>query len=211
MAGCGDSDSGATKVVILDLQAVARALGRDQELKIILEAAQNTLLQQLEQIRGAAQKQLDEEKKKVGEKPSDEQNKQLATLGGQLQQGMNSKINEANSKFAQYKVGLVEQFKSEVKPVALKIAKDRGAGVILLPAEQVFAAEPASDITTEVITQLKTTAKPWLQQAPAGTAPAAAPAPAPAPAAPAATTPAPAAPAATEPAKEEPKKEESKK
>jgi Skp family chaperone for outer membrane proteins len=204
LAGCDDSGSRSTKVVVIDLQIVARSLQRDAEIQALINNANNQLATQLQSIAATRQKEFEDEKAKLPKEPTPEQAKQLADKGAALQQAVNANINEANTKFRQYQLGLIQRFRDEVKPAAQKIARERGAGLILIPTDSMLAFDPACDITHDVVEAMRSDAsiKPWVSRAPApvpGAAPAPVPAPGPAPMAPAAA-PAPAAPVTPAPA-----------
>src|SRR4051794_32582771 len=89
LAGCNSSpaspNSGrhnpaANGVAVVDLDAVAKRLGKDVEIAKSLDQKQTTLKERVDAIQESAVSQLRELKKKMGEKPSDKQQQEFRTL-----------------------------------------------------------------------------------------------------------------------------------
>jgi Skp family chaperone for outer membrane proteins len=81
----------------------------------------------------------------------------LLTLAGTLNEEFGKARVSAQAVLSQEQVALVQKFRDEVFPVAKEIAQERGFKTILLKSESVlFAWEPESEITEEVIKRMST-------------------------------------------------------
>lgn len=174
------SSAEAPKVALLDINAVAKALGRDQEVVALAEAARQNLVGQLQKLAGDRRKEIlgeqakvDDAKSKLGEKPKADDEKKFqelvktaTTKVQQLQSAQNANITEANTKYSQYRSALLVKFKDEIRPFASRIAKARGAVVVFLPSEDMMLFEPAVDITPDVIVAMRGNIQPWVKLEP---------------------------------------------
>jgi len=147
------SSAGATAAV-LDLSAVAKALGRDEVLKQQIQAAGEQLRQQLTEFSIGLQTKLNEEKAKLGSEPTEDERQklreQLLTAQRQVQQSQVL----ARQKAAQFQNQLALQFRDEIRPVAAEIARKKGASTVLLANTLLWFDAPV-DITGAVIDAMR--------------------------------------------------------
>ena len=141
-------------VAVLDLGAVAKALGRDEVFKEQMESARQQLRQQLEEFSSGLQGQLREEQSKLGEAPTPEQQQELRQKLVQAQRQVQQSQILARQKAAEFQTGLALQFRNEVQPLAAEVARSKGASTVLL-SNTLMWFEPAVDITGEVIDKLR--------------------------------------------------------
>lgn len=141
-------------VAILDLGAVAKALGRDEVFREQVEAAGQELQQQLTQFSSGLQDKLREEQAKLGEAPSEEERQQLQRLVVDAQRQIQQSQLLARQKAAEFQTQLATQFRSEVQPIAAQVARSKGASSVLL-SNSVMWFEPAIDVTGAVIDALR--------------------------------------------------------
>lgn len=147
-------------VALLDLDAVAKRLGRDVVISEQLKATNDALAEGVTKAKGDLQSQLDKSQQEVGEKPTDEQKQQLLQLGQTLNSQLQTKVQEAREEFNSKQVDLVRQFREEVKPVAQKIAAKKGMNTVLIRSDiVVLTADTAVDITDDVVAEMITTGK----------------------------------------------------
>lgn len=144
----------ASTVAILDLGAVAKALGRDEVFRGQVEAAGKELQQQLTQFSSGLQDKLREEQAKLGDAPSEEERQQLQRLVVDAQRQIQQSQLLARQKAAEFQTQLATQFRSEVQPIAAQVARSKGASSVLL-SNSVMWFEPAVDITGAVIDALR--------------------------------------------------------
>ena len=142
-------------VAVVDLDVVARRLGRDTQMNNVLKQKEATFNEQLKALQTSLRAQYDEKKKDSGDSPSDERMKELQTLdqqlGAQLTQARQRSQNELN----RYRQELISRFREQIKPVLRHVAVARGLSIVV-PKDQsiLIAVEPAAEITDGVIQQL---------------------------------------------------------
>lgn len=157
-AGCGQQSGGssasATKggLAVIDLDVVAKAVGRTREMNDALKLKQNSFDQALQRAKADFTKQIADKKAEFGETPTEEQQQQLVqmerTANTQLLQG----ARKAQVALDEYRQQLVAEFRAEIKPTASQVAAEKGLGVVI-PKNEGFllAVDPGVDITADVI------------------------------------------------------------
>lgn len=156
LSACGPTAGpGKGGVALIDLEDAAKRLGRDVAITEELQSAGAVLGDQL----AAAQKELQEEfareKQAVGDKPTAADTEKLTELGRSLNVQFQQKQQQAQQELAAKRLALVNRFREEVKPVAMKIAASRGLEVVLVKSDVVVLAnEPGVDITDAVVAEL---------------------------------------------------------
>ena len=162
LAGC-DKLSGAAgpatgtqtpAVAVLDVEAVAKALGRDEVFRQQVQAAGQQLQQQLSEFSSGLEGKLREEQARLGAEPSQEERQQLARMAVDAQRQVQQGQALARQKALEYQNKLVAEFRAELRPVASEVALERGASAVLL-SNTVLWFEPTVDITGEVIDELR--------------------------------------------------------
>jgi Skp family chaperone for outer membrane proteins len=141
-------------VAVLDLAAVAKALGRDEVFKEQVLAAGKQLQDQLAQFTSGLQDKLREEQAKLGEKPTEAEQQQLQKMVVEAQRQVQQSQVLARQKALEFQNQLATQFRSEVQPVAGEVARAKGATSVLL-TNTVMWFEPAVDITGAVIDAMR--------------------------------------------------------
>lgn len=146
-------------IVIVDLNAVAKALGRDEVMQNEIQEAEAKLKTQLEQIAKNIQDQVVVEKEKLGSKKSEENNIKLQQLALQAQQTFRKEQMAAEQQAAQFRKELVAKFREEVKLVAEPIAIERKAVMVKLVSDDLLWFDASNDITGEVINRMRASAE----------------------------------------------------
>jgi Skp family chaperone for outer membrane proteins len=147
-------------IAILDLDAVAKRLGRDVAIADQLKAENDTLVTQLGKTKDELQSQLDSSAQAIGDKPTDADKQKLVELGQSLNARLQAKQQEARQELSQKQLTLIRQFREEVKPVAQKIAAGKGMNTVLLRSDiVVLSADPSVDITDAVVAEMISSGK----------------------------------------------------
>jgi Skp family chaperone for outer membrane proteins len=170
-------------VAVVDLDEIAHRLGRDAEMQQAFQGQTDRMQQALAAIQQKAVSQLEDARKHLGETPTQEEATSFLKLRQSAQVQLNQIKQQAEQKLGQHRQQLVNQFRDDAKPVAAKIARQRGFTTVVTKNDSfVFAFEEAVDITDEVA-QAMLAARPApaqpatpAQAVPASTQPAAAPA-----------------------------------
>lgn len=172
LAGCGPAPAPAPSptppptpapakggAAILDLDAAAKRLGRDVAILTELKEAGAPIRDQLAASQKDYQAQIDRLKASHGAKPSEADNQKLAELTRTLSQQFQQQQQQAQQELNTKRAALINRFREEVKPVALKIATARGLGIVQLKNDlTILTCEPDLDITDEVVAELTRTA-----------------------------------------------------
>lgn len=141
--------------LIVDLNAVAKALGRDEVMQKEIQAAETNLREQLIKIAANIDEQVAAEKKKLGNKQSEENNAKLQQLALEAQQTFRKEQMAAEQQAAQLRKQLVNTFREEVKLIAESVAIERKAAMVKLVADDLLWFDKSNDITGEVISGMR--------------------------------------------------------
>ncbi len=153
LTGC--QPPGHSPVAIVDLDAVARALGRDDVIAQQINAANEQLSSQVLQIAKTLQEQLREQQAQIGEAGEQADQSQLEARTAEANRQLQATQQEARQRAALFRTAVVNEFRNEVAPVAQQIAVDRGARIVLTSAVPTVWFDAEIDITDEVIAQMR--------------------------------------------------------
>ena len=145
----------SNQIAVVDLNTVAKALGRDDAIVKNVKTANDKLNQQLEQITADVQKQLETEKTKLGEKPSKEKEQKFIQLVQQANNQLSQTKQVAIQKSQQLQNSLVAEFRNEVSNISQEIAQENGYLTVLAINDGLLWVDATVDITSEVITKMR--------------------------------------------------------
>lgn len=159
--GCGfqpgsaqTATSAASKggIAVIDLDVVAKSIGRTQEINETWQVRKNALDQALQKLQASFNEQLAAKKTEFGEEPTEEQMKQLAAMQREATNKLVQAGRKAQADLDQYRQQMIANFRAEVRPFAQQVASDKGLGVVI-PKNEGFllSIDPAVDITADVI------------------------------------------------------------
>ena len=168
VASCPSSSN--QSLAVLDLDRVAKALGRDLSLQRNFSSVEAELRGQLEKLRDSLNRELGAAQGKVGAKPDAEQVKQLETMRAQAQKRFDEGGAEAQRLVQQRRQEMLSAFRDEVRQVARRIAARKNIAVVLLQTETVFDADPSVDLSNDVIAEMRKTETPAANTKAEGTA-----------------------------------------
>lgn len=137
VAGCDRSPD----VAVVDVDAVAKAIGRDEVVKQQMQAAREQLAQQLNQHAEALKQRLEQT-------PSQETE---AAARRDWQQAMSL----AEQRAREYQLVLIAEFTEQLRPVTEKIARAHGVRVVFSAKTSTLWFEPEADLTGAVIAELR--------------------------------------------------------
>ena len=157
----------APRSVVMDLDAVAKAMGRDAAIAAKVEAATQQLNTQLLQAAREMEEELKKIQTQIGSAPSPEQLAKLRQARQQVQQNIqNNKLLAENAR-NRVRGEQILLLRDEVRPIAAQIAKSRHADVVLLASQEVMWFAPSADITSEIIAKMRADASNPATAAPA--------------------------------------------
>jgi Skp family chaperone for outer membrane proteins len=161
LAGCGFQPGGQATakggLAVIDLDQVAKSVGRTQEINESWKVRQNALAQQLQAAQKSFKEQISAKETEFGEQPTEEQQKMLTAM----KQQANAKLLEADRKakanLDAYRNEMVASFRNEVRPFAQQVASEKGLSVVI-PKNEGFllSVDPGVDITNDVILSYQT-------------------------------------------------------
>ncbi|MGE0609619.1 MAG: OmpH family outer membrane protein [Pirellulales bacterium] len=161
--GCGQMGAGPAaepaaqsgKVAIVDLDEVARRIGRAEEMDAAVVERQQEINADLAKLQAGYVKQFETEREKLGEDATDEEQQKLARYGAELDQKFNVTRQQRSGELAGYRQDLIQQFREDVRPIAQTIAGDRGMTIVVTKNDTViYAYEPDCDITDAVAAKM---------------------------------------------------------
>ncbi len=163
VTACGDGGG----VAVVNMETVARALGRDATIEQQIGTRTEELRGELEQVAKEIAEKLEAEAAKAPE--------QRAQLQQQAQAAFHEQQLQAQEVLAQLRTKLATDFRDEVKAVARSVAKERGFSAVFVD-EVVLYYEDTRDITSDVTRAMRGSAATDAgDAAPAAASPAGAP------------------------------------
>jgi Skp family chaperone for outer membrane proteins len=139
-------------VAILDIDEVARQLGVEEKVRVDLLNMQNNLNADLQRTQTTMQNQMSGVEKAAGEKPTEEQQKQIVATNQQLNEEFNRIKAQAQQTLAQERVRMINDFRVRLEPISLKAAEALGLEVVLMKVTPpVFAYATSVDITQATV------------------------------------------------------------
>jgi Skp family chaperone for outer membrane proteins len=156
LSACGpETPQGSGRTAVINMDQIAAALGRDQMIQSRIQAAEQEAEQRLNRLREELQQQLETKRRELGENPTDAQQEAIGRMGMEAEQRFRQEVAQVQEAAARLRAGLVSQFREEVRPSAERIGKSRGFAIVLIHHDAVLSYQPDSDITLDVIEELK--------------------------------------------------------
>lgn len=157
----------ANTIAVIDLDLVATRLGTDQQLQAALQQRQNQINQELNVMRQNFQNQVVQAQQvlnarvqqgqQISQAEIDGLQNDVAALNVQLQRAQATGQQTLN----QTQIALIQQFRSQVRPVVQQIAVERGYSLVITKNEAVvYTYDQAHDITMEVVSRMSTPVVP---------------------------------------------------
>ena len=157
--GCGNSttpeQAQTGSVAVIDLDSVAKELGRDVEITRKLKTKQNELNGQLAALKNAFLTQIQAKQKEFGTPLTEEQQKQLKAMQIETNYRLQQAQAQARAAIANYRQQLVAEFRKEVLPHAQTVAKEKGFSTIVPKNDMIISVEPVAEIAGLVATEMK--------------------------------------------------------
>jgi Skp family chaperone for outer membrane proteins len=153
--GCDHSThSGNGPVAVVDLDAIARKIGKDKQMLEMIEQRQVSLNDQVIAAQNSLIEQLNQKKSELG-KIGDEESRQLLQLQGQANSILATTRTQAQTNLTSFQQEVVDRFRNEIKPVAMELATQKGCRVVLSKNDSVvFAFDETVDLTDEVAAKI---------------------------------------------------------
>ena len=145
----------AVNVAVIDLDEVARRVGRDAKMNSSIQQRQELLNQQLVTIRRSFENELLARKNAIGTDPTDEQSQELLQLRRDADLKMNEANRQARANLKQHQGELINSFREDTRAALNPLAKEQGIMLIVSKNDTViFNYESALDITNQVVERM---------------------------------------------------------
>lgn len=158
VTGCGDSGGGsqaAGGVAVVDMDAVAKDLGRDIAIAQELQQYERSLDADLRGKQADYERIIKEEEIKLGVKPSDEDKAKFAQLQQRVGMDFRQRMQKAGNDLQERRGELIRKFREDISPTALKVADSRGLTVVMIKHEGILDFAKTADITEDVVKALR--------------------------------------------------------
>lgn len=155
LSGCNPFAGSSPAVLVVDLDAVAKASGRQESMQKELEFANVRLSEQLKLVASQLENAVADEKDKIGEKPSADERQQFDDLLLQAQKQLQNSKQLAVQQANVFRSELIIEFRQEVADIAQQIALDRHSKIVMVTNFDALWFDPAADITDEVIAVMR--------------------------------------------------------
>ena len=148
-------------VAVIDLDEVARQLGRELSIKQSLTAREANLNQQLETLRVSYANLLNQRKQELTEQPASSEVAQVQAFEQQAVAKIQEARQQAQNHLLTQKRDLITAFREEVKPIAAEVAATRGLSLVVSKNDTfLFAFDSGVDITSDVVAKMQSSATP---------------------------------------------------
>jgi Skp family chaperone for outer membrane proteins len=138
-------------VGVVDLDLVAKRLGRDLEMESLVQERLTTINGKLTNLRNSLRRLYDERKESYGAEPTEEQKKELLAMQDRMEVQLAEARRNGESELVVYKQALVNQFREQAKPVLKEVAADRGLSIVVPKNDGLLLTiDPGAEITDAV-------------------------------------------------------------
>lgn len=155
MTACDRLPGGSPSMVVVDLTAVAKATGQDAIMQKQMDDGRQELTAQLQEIAQNLETELNEERDKLGDSPTEAEQQALQQKINQAQQQYSQNQTAAQQQVQQFEAGVVLQYRESLQPIVREIAMARGATVVRLADSAVLWFDANVDITADVIAAVR--------------------------------------------------------
>ena len=163
--GCGKEAQGEpvvkkeTPIVggvgVVDLELVARQLGRDIEMKNAVDERLASLNQKLTTLQKSLQRLYQDKKDKFGDNPTEDQVSELRETEERMARELLDVKRKSELELAEYRQALVNQFREQAKPILREVAAARGLSIIIPKNDGLLlTVDPNVEITDEVAAKM---------------------------------------------------------
>lgn len=143
-------------VAVIDLDAVAAQLGRDQQMLASINQQQAALQQQLTEAARAYKQQIAERRQAAAAQQAP-QGVTLAAFEQSAQARLDQAKQQAEQNLAAHQADLIRQFRDQIRPAVRRVARARGLSVVVTRNDSVlYDFTDAVDITDAVVAELQT-------------------------------------------------------
>ena len=141
-------------VAIVDLGEIVRQMGANQKWQAEMATREAELNDRLELLKMSFEKELETAKAQYGETPSEDEELELQKMTARYNASILQEREHAQREYLDFQAGLESEFKGQIKPVALRVARREGYAVVMQTTD-VLEFDASVDITIKVIEELE--------------------------------------------------------
>ncbi len=141
--------------LVVDLTAVTKAVGKDEEIHAALEQAREQLNSRLQGLTHVLNEELVKAEKKLGKKPAKEDKAAYLRLTEEASTRLKQSRQAAEIQLNRVQESLFLEFRNRISKIASDIAIQRGATLIQTSSSNLLWFSPDVDITGEVIAHIR--------------------------------------------------------
>lgn len=150
-----DNSKAVGGVGVVDLDLVAKRLGRDIEMQNAVQERLTSLNSRLATLKESLRRLYDEKREKFGDDLTDEQLRELQATEERMDAQLRESKRKAESELAAFRQALVDQFREQAKPVLREVASARGLSIVVPKNDGLLlTVDPAVEITDEVAAKM---------------------------------------------------------
>jgi Skp family chaperone for outer membrane proteins len=158
LCSCNRPASSSNSAVVVDLDAVARAMGRDLLIDRKVEQATQALNAKLLAAADSMEKEYKKQQAAAGNSPTDEQRAKLKQLTQKIQETIQNNKEVAAQARQRFRLEQIQLLRNDVKAVASRIAEKQHATMVFVAGQEVLWFTSSADITAAVIAEMRTQA-----------------------------------------------------
>jgi len=152
----GGAAAPAGGIAVVDLNEIARGLGRDQQMQQAVSQLHEELQGQLARMKDDLNAQWQAKSQEYGANPTPEQQAELERLAENMRRHAVAQQAKVQPVLVGETQQLVRRLREEVKPYARDIAKARGLTMVVPKNENwLLTFDPSVDITADVVDAMK--------------------------------------------------------
>ncbi|MDH3716797.1 MAG: OmpH family outer membrane protein [Planctomycetota bacterium] len=145
-------DMQTLQIAVCNMDKVAEELGFLSEIKRNIATRNVQLTNKVRTLQAEKQMELNKKIEQFGDKPSEEQQKQLAKMQFEANRILRNAQNQANQIMDATRKSLVEQIRTKIKAPIDKVATEKGISIVVSQhPDFILFTTNAADITGEVI------------------------------------------------------------
>ena len=149
------TEKGVGGVGVVDLDVVAKRLGRDIEMQNAVQERLTSLNARLATLQESLKRLYDEKKEKFGDDATDEELRELEATQERMDAQLRESKQKAQNELAAFRQALVDQFREQAKPVLREVAAARGLSIIVPKNDGLLlTVDPAAEITDDVAAKM---------------------------------------------------------
>lgn len=156
VVGCeqhGGETAGGGKVAIVDMDRVARETGRAAAMEAEFKKRESLHFGDLEKLRQMVNAQLTNQKAKAATQPAEAE--KLQQIYAEANAAMQQRQMQMGDDLERFHRELTAKFRQDVGPVAKRVAEQRGMTIVLAKDDRLLSFDEASDISADVVAEMK--------------------------------------------------------